>query len=675
MDDIAPGRLSPQEGPPADVSRPQRARIRPAELPGVGSLLTLAVCVVVVAALYLAREVLIPVTLAVLLSFLLAPLASLLRRLHIPRTPSVLLAVILALGLILGTGAVIGMQIAELSADLPDYQATLSVKIETLQASTLGRLEVLMKQLSNQFARSAETAPAAPPPVTTGRRHAPVPLQGTVSNPLTVQVLSPSPSAFDVVERLAGPVVGPLGTVALVLIVAVFILLQQEDLRDRLIRLFGSSDLHRTTLAMNDAARRLSKYFLTQLAINAVFGLVTGTGLFFIGVPSPVLWGIVGLLLRFVPYVGAVLAGFIPFLLGASVDPTWHTALRVLALYCIVEPVMGQVVEPVAYGHSTGLSPISVVIAAIFWTWIWGPIGLLLATPLTLILVVLGRHVKRLEFLDVLLGDRPALTPVESLYQRMLAGDPDSAASQAELLLRERPLSAYYDEVALRALQLAASDVARGVLARDQQLLMRDAILGLVEDLDEHDDLAPSPRQRDDGPAAPPEAERIIPRTAPIERPAPPAEALAAVWPGAAILCLGGRGPLDDAAASMLCQLLNKHGLPARMSGHDSVSRAGLASLDLTEVTLVVVSYMEATGSPAHLRVLLRRLRARLPEAALVLGLWASELEPEPDRDVRGVTGADATAGTLRESLALCIEAAWRATASERPADRRATAS
>jgi predicted PurR-regulated permease PerM len=655
MDDIAPGRAP-------------RARIVPPELPGVGSLLTLAVCVVVVAALYFAREVLIPVTLAVLLSFLLAPVASLLRRLHIARTPSVLLAVILALGLILGTGGIIGLQIAELSADLPEYQETLTSKIDTLQASTLGRLEVLMKQVSSQFTHAdAPTAPAPAPPTNprSGRRAPPPLLQGTATNPLTVQVLSPSPSAFDVVERLAGPVVGPLGTVALVLIVAVFILLQQEDLRDRLIRLFGSSDLHRTTLAMNDAARRLSKYFLTQLAINAVFGVVIGAGLFFIGVPSPVLWGIVGLLLRFVPYVGAILAGFIPFLLGASVDPTWHTALSVLALYLIVEPIMGQVVEPIAYGHSTGLSPVSVVIAAIFWTWIWGPIGLLLATPLTLILVVLGRHVKRLEFLDVLLGDRPALTPVESLYQRLLAGDPDSAATQAEMLLRERPLSAYYDEVALHALQLAASDVARGVLTRDQQLLMRDAILGLVEDLDEHDDATPSPRRADDGPAAPPEAERMVPRTAPIERPAPAAEALAAVWPGTAILCLGGRGPLDDAAASMLCQLLGKHGLSARMSGHDSVSRAALASLDLSEVALVVVSYMEATGSPAHLRVLLRRLRARLPGATLVLGLWASELEPEPDRDLREVTGADATAGTLRESLSVCIEAAYRAVGSE----------
>ena len=467
---------------------------------------------------------------------------------------------------------------------------------------------------------------------------------------------------MEVIQRIIGPLLGPLGTVALVLIVSVFILLQQADLRDRLIRLFGSSDLHRTTLAMNDAARRLSKYFLTQLAINAAFGVIIATGLFFIGVPSPVLWGIVGLLLRFVPYVGAIMAGLIPFLLGAAVDQTWVTALSVLALYLVVEPIMGQVVEPFAYGHSTGLSPVSVVVATVFWTWIWGPIGLLLATPLTLILVVVGRHVKRLEFLDVLLGDRPALTPVESLYQRMLAGDPDSAAAQAELLLRERPLSAYYDDVALPALQLAASDVARGVLPRDRQLLMRDAILGLVEDLDENDDTPPGPERADDGPAAPPETERLLPRTLTTERDAPAAETLAAVWPGPTpVLCIGGRGPLDDAVAAMICQLVNKHGLAARMSAHETVTRTTIASLDTEGVALVMVSYMESTGSPAHLRVLLRRLRSRLPHAQIALGLWVGDQEPEAERDLRRIAGEFPSTSTLRASLALCIDASHRA--------------
>ena len=248
------------------------------------------------------------------------------------------------------------------------------------------------------------------------------------------------------------------------LIVSIFILLQREDLRDRMIRLFGSSDLHRTTVAMNDAARRLSRYLLTQLAVNAAFGVIIGTGLAFIGIPSPVMWGVLGALLRFVPYIGAPLSAVMPLTLAAAVDPGWSTLLWTAALYLVVEPIMGQVVEPLVYGHSTGLSPFAVVVAATFWTWLWGPIGLILSTPLTLCLVVLGRHVARLEFLDVLLGDRPALTPVESFYQRMLAGDPDEVHDHAEVLLKQLSLASYYDDVALEGLRLAVIDAERGVL-------------------------------------------------------------------------------------------------------------------------------------------------------------------------------------------------------------------
>ncbi len=293
--------------------------------------------------------------------------------------------------------------------------------------------------------------------------------------------------------------VSPLATTAIVLIFSIFILLQREDLRDRLIRLFGSGDLHRTTLAMNDAARRLSKYFLAQLAVNTSFGLIVGIGLFVIGVPSPALWGILGMLLRFVPYIGAPLSALAPLALAAATDPGWSLVIWTAALYLVVELVTGQVVEPMLYGHSTGLSPFAVAVAATFWTWLWGPIGLLLSTPLTLCLVVLGRHVKRLEFLDVMLGDRPALSPVESFYQRMLAGDPDEALDQAEVLLRDRPLSAYYDEVALKGLQLAANDALRGVLSGVQLERVKEAVASVVEDLERHEDKDPPPSNADDG--------------------------------------------------------------------------------------------------------------------------------------------------------------------------------
>ena len=459
-------------------------QIAPAELRG---LLGLAIGTVIVAALYIGREILIPITLAVLLSFVLAPLADLLRRLWLGRVVSALLAVLLALGAILLIGGLIGTQMAQLAGDAPRYAATIEHKVETLREATLGRLSSLADSLGLPGRLThTETPPAGPDasPATAAPGAAPPP-QGTTA------ISSP----WELAQRILSPVLGPLETTGIVFIVAIFILLQREDLRDRMIRIMGATDLRRTTTALDDAARRLSRYFLAQLGINLVFGCVIGIGLFLIGVPSPLLWGVLATLLRFVPYIGAVLAGALPVALAAAVDPGWNLAIWTAALFLVTEPVMGQVVEPMVYGHSTGLSPVSVVISAIFWSWLWGPIGLILSTPLTLCLVVLGRHVQRLEFLDVLLGDRPALTPVESFYQRMLAGDPDEALDQAELLLKERSLSSYYDEVALKGLQLAANDASRGVVPPEQIERVKNAIRGLVADLASHEDQDPALRR------------------------------------------------------------------------------------------------------------------------------------------------------------------------------------
>ena len=442
----------------SDVTTPlprSPVQVTAADTPGVQGLLTLAVAVVIVAGLYLGSEMMIPIILAVLLSFLLAPVANFLRRLHLGRVPSALLAVVLALGIILAFGMVIGTQLAELAQEVPRYASSVERKIETLQSHTLGRITTIIRSLGHELDRanvsrkssSGASTPTASP--------------GDEPKSIPVEVHEPQPSAVQLDQRIVSPIVAPLATTAIVFIVAIFILLQREDLRDRLIRLFGSSDLHRTTVAMNDAARRLSNYYRTQLGINAMFGLIIGTGLFFIGVPSPLLWGVLAMLLRFVPYIGAPLSALLPITLAAAVDPGWSMVVWTAALYAVVEAIMSQAVEPLLYGRSTGLSPFSVVVAATFWTWLWGPIGLILSTPLTLCLVVLGRHVERLEFLDIILGDRPPLTPVESFYQRILAGDPDEARAQAELLLKEHSLSSYYDQVALKGLQLAAADAAR----------------------------------------------------------------------------------------------------------------------------------------------------------------------------------------------------------------------
>jgi len=589
-------------------SRVRWAQVAPAETPGLRGLTTLAVSVVVVAGLYLGREVLIPITLAILLSFVLAPLVDLFRRIHLGRVPSVVLAVFIAVSIILAIGGVIGIQIAGLADDVPKYETTIREKIDAAKRFAMEPLGRLIGSVGREVDRAGQNEQPAPPATS-----------GPESAPLPVEVRQPAPSPLAVAERIITPTLSPLATAAIILIVAIFVLLQQEDLRDRLIRLFGSRDLHRTTAAMDDAARRLSRYFLTQLAINAAFGIIIGTGLLFIGIPSPALWGVLAALLRFVPYVGAPLAGIIPVALGAAVDPGWFKAVAAAALFLVAEPIMGQVVEPMLYGHSTGLSPVSVVVSTIFWAWLWGPIGLILATPLTLCLVVLGRHIERLEFLDVILGDRPALTPIENFYQRILSGDPVEALEQAELLLKERSLSSYYDEIALKGLQLASADVLRGVITEAQMERMQDAVYELIDGLEGQPDADPDVAETDYDVVTAPGAEQRLPRQPAPDVPLPPEEARSPAWRSpTAVMCVGGRRALDESVATILAQLLQKHGLGAYTVARDELSRTRIASFDGRGALIVCISYLDIEGMSFQLRYMVRRLRSRLPNAFIV---------------------------------------------------------
>ena len=648
MTEIAPEARSP-------------AAVPAAETPGLSSLLALAVAVVVVAALYFARDVLIPITVAVLLSFVLAPLANLLRRIRLPHVAAVLLSVLIALGIILAIAGVIGVQVAGIATDVPRYTATIQRKVETVRNMTVGRLTALTDRLDKQFGRTPEAGKAADStPSASGAQRAQL-----------VQIEPAGIPPVELARTVLAPILDPVENILIVLIVAVFILMQREDLRDRLIRLFGSSDLHRTTVAMDDAGQRLGKYFLAQLAINTCFGIVAAIGLFFIGVPSPALWGVTSALLRFVPYIGPVVAALLPAALAAAVDPGWTMVLWTIGLYVVTESITGQVLEPLIYGHSTGLSPAAIVIAAIFWTWIWGPIGLVLSTPLTLCLVVLGRHVDRLEFFDVMLGDRPALTPVENFYQRMLADDPDEAQHQAELMLKERSLSAYYDEVALKGLQLAANDVLRGALDPAKLGRIRDNVRSLVEDLASYDDRDPNPADKAAAEAVSTRAERAVLKPPAPKVDAPATDRLAPNWRGSApVLCLAGKGPLDEAAATILAQLLDKHGLVAKVAGHEAASRRGIATLDLSGVALVCVSSLEISGTPANLHYLVRRLRQRGPGVQILVGLWPAEGQGADDARLKAAVGADAYAANLGEAVEACVTAA-HADARSVPAERR----
>jgi hypothetical protein len=452
-------------------------------------------------------------------------------------------------------------------------------------------------------------------------------------------------------------VLSPLATTGIVLVVTIFTLLQREDLRNRLIRLVGSDDLHHTTLAIDDGGRRLTRYFLAQLTINTIFGIVIGVGLLVIGVPNPVLWGITSGLLRFVPYVGSPLSALPPIVLAAAIEPGWSMAISTTAFYAVVELLTAQAVEPMVYGHGTGLSPFSVVVAAIFWSWLWGPVGLLLSTPLTLCLVVIGRHARQLEFLDVLLGDREALTPVEALYQRMLAGDPDEALDQAETALKEISLSAYYDEVVIGGLKRATADVRRNAVDREQVKDMQETIDSVIAGLESHEDKQPPSKEDDKATILGDEDDGLSPHQDPQSL---PTDALPQAWRnGPAVLCIAGPGPFDEAATAMLVQLLGKHGINARLVHHAEASRRRIATLDVTGIAMACLCYLDPAASLASLRYLGQRLRHRLPkDAPLLIAFWPDD-DPELNADkVTSHIGADRFASCLQAAVNECVEAA-----------------
>jgi predicted PurR-regulated permease PerM len=596
------------------------------------------VSVVIVLALYFGKDVLLPVTLAILLSFALSPLVRLLRRLRIPRIIAVVFSVAMAIAILIGVGTLVATQFVEIAHDLPRYQTTIERKIESLRSATVGRFSELTSRLQatlretkpqTSSASSPHTGPAATP------EPAPVP----------VEVRQPPLDPLTLASGILLPVLHPLATLAIVFVVAVFVLIQRDDLRDRIIRLFGTRDLHRTTLAMDDAARRLSRYFLVQLGINACFGVIA-IGLYFIGLPSPVLWGIVAALMRFVPYIGSYIAAGAPVLLAAAVEPGWSKVLLVGAFFLVTELVMGQIVEPMLYGRSTGLSPISVVISAIFWGWIWGPVGLIISTPLTLCFVVLGRHVEQFEFLNVLFGDRPALTKIESFYQRALAGNVDDLQEDAEELLAERSLASYYDEVAMPGMELAAHDAARGVLTRAQMEGIRDTVIELVAELEDHKDES----SKADSTKEPGGDEAAVPAvTKQSEVTLPPEER-----GKSSIRCIAARTPLDEVPAAMLAQLLRQRSLPAEVAQQGTVSRTGINRFERGDVAIVCLCYVDSSGSTSAIRFLVRRLRQRLADARLLINVWPKENPILTDKRLRQSLGEAEYMSSLHGTVEFC---------------------
>ena len=607
----------------------------------------LLIATLIIAGLYFGRAVFEPLAIAILLSLILTPVIVRLRGWGLNRAVSVIMTVFVAIGALGALGYTMSIQVADLAGELPHYEANLREKALTLRGRSLssgaldkasGTLEKLQKEI------------ATPEPSGGAARPSP-------SKPVLVEVREPPPSIFESYRSVVEPLISPLATTGLVIMFLVFILLQREDIRDRVLRLAGTRDLQRTTMAMDDAAVRLSQFFLLQTALNASFGVIAGAGLWIIGVPSPMLWGILAALMRFVPYIGSFIAAAFPIAIAAAVDPGWTMVLATAALFLVLETLVGQIVEPMVYGHSTGLSPAAVVIATLFWTLLWGPIGLLLAMPLTLCLVVLGKHIEALSFIDILLGDEPALAPEESFYQRVLAGDATEAAEQAEEQLKTRALSSYYDAVPMMALALAQNDAAEGKLSREKQLEMRDTFEEIVEDLSDYADETPLLVAKDDNVLESGD-EKVEPE------PEPPApvinnDELTPEWRIASpVLCIASRSPLDQCAAIMLAQLLQKHGIEARVQPFSDITSSRGLKVDVPDARIVCLSYFGQSSKPAHVRYLIRRLRSALPEAKFLACFWLLEKEAAKVEGWKAAVGADFVATSLVEATAVCVNEA-----------------
>ena len=597
--------------------------------PASGSrITTLAALVIVVTALYFAREVFIPFALAVLLSFMLAPLVIRLRHWGLGRVPAVLAVVGLSVALMAGPAWLVTIQLYDLANKLPDYQLTIQTKLRSFKAPGEG----IVEKASRMFRETKkELNQSAKSPDSSGEPEKSPTASPEAATPIPVEVHEREPTSWQLMRGLLGSIWHPLATAGIVVIFVVFMLLHREDLRDRVLRLVGLGRLSLTTQALDDAAGRVSRYLLMQLVVNVTYGVPLGIGLYLIGVPNAFLWGLMATLLRFIPYVGPWIAAIFPLALAFAVDPGWSMLLLSGGLFVVLELLSNNVVEPWLYGSSTGVSPVAIIVAAVFWTWLWGPVGLLLSTPLTVCLVVLGRYVARLEFLSILLGDEPVLTEEARLYQRMVAKDPDEAFELAQDYLQQHSLLEFYEQVVVPALILAEQDRQRGVLDEDKQRHIWQNIRELVEDLADHKDVTDRTASEKDAPAS--EEKRSFPEPEHVS-----------------VLCIPARNEADEIAAMILAQLLHRRGVGAKPLSATTLTGEHLEELKENGLDLVCVSKVAAPGIRA-VRYLCKRLRNNFPNLKIIVGLWGSDEDQTALRERLALPPTDTVIRTLSEAI------------------------
>ena len=585
------------------------------KIPAADSLATISNVLVasfVLAGLYFGRELLVPLALAALLTFMLSPLITRLQR-WLGRVGSVLCVVAMMFTVTGAIGWVLTRQTVDLVNRLPDYKENIRTKLRSIQFPQDGpfsRLSDTLDELKKDLPGNTETqleSDAAKTETAEAR-------QAT-----QVEVVNGEDKRVQFMREVVSPILGPLGSAALVLLLLIFMLLQREDLRNRLIRLIGQGRISATTLAMDDAGSRVSKYLLMQLVVNVTYGIPVAVGLYFIGVPNAILWGALATVMRFIPYIGPWIAAAFPILLSLAVAPSWTAPVLTVALFVVLELFSNNVMEPWLYGTSTGVTPIALILAALVWTYLWGPVGLVLATPLTVCLVVMGRHIPKLAFLSVALSDEEPLTPAEDFYHRLHRSGEHDEMEFVDNYLKTNPMSSLFDQVLIPVITAAENDHRLQLLEADQLQSIERGMSEILDDLEER-----------------------------LEGKAPLVTASAAEA-GCLICCVPARAYRDELAGEMLGQLLVQAGYTAQNASATMVSGELVGWVRDSAPDLVCVSVV-APSSLLHARNLCSKLRKGFPDLKLVVGLWGS-----PGKNIDAIkvlqdSGADEVVTSVAEA-------------------------
>ncbi len=583
--------------------------------------------------LYFARDLFIPFAMALTLNFLLAPAVIQLERLRVPRVPSVVLVVLLATSFLLIVGWVVARQLIDVASDLPSYQQNIDEKLATIHAPTTGPLgnalrgvKILAQDLSGTPAPQPLPTPESGKSLTRRERELERQKEQTNPNPAPVILVQPPISNRAYAQQLLRPILKPLGMLGMVIVFTIYMLIKREDLRNRLLLLAGMGRLNVMTQALNDAARRVSKYLLMNVLINASYGLVFGVGLFLLHVPNATLWGVILGLLRMVPYAGMAIGGALPIGFAFAVFPGWWPPFFVLLLFVVLEIAVSNFIEPWLYGSHTGISALALVTTAMVWTLLWGIPGLILSTPLTVCLIVMGRYVPQMSFLHILLGDEAQLTPEAHFYERLLALDQTEARRIADHFLEDHKLVALYDDVVLPALALAEQDRHKGFLDESRTAFLFQSATELIAELSSYRSPS-SETSSEEASEGSLDTHKICP-----------------------VVCISSSDQADEIAATMLAQLLEHRGHKTIVLHSSTLTPEVLDRLAEEPSTTICISALPPFAF-VHARELTSRIRERLPDNRILIGLWGTSEDSDILHERFSMVRPDAVVVSLAQAV------------------------